>query len=298
MAAQWRVNIIDRTVQCVDEDEETNFANIFPPKSINITQPNSNSSLPTATVTPSNPTPTEAVVSTETVTVNTTNFPTNSTSSIKKRRGFCRGRSVAVGEGCVDLIYAVDCSKSINKTGFNYSMEFVGSSVSLFDIDRGQANVALFTYDQKVHTAFKLGQITTTEGTVEAINAAPFCGGSTATRPVLLKIENEILKRRNESCRTVVFILSDGNNNWAGNPMDVADRIKAIPNVEIYTIAFSKSDLNWGTLRALASNPDYFIPVRNPDDIAKAVDEAHDIRIGILIELQSVLSFWLNIVFF
>jgi hypothetical protein len=279
VAAQWRVNIIDRTIQCVDEDKTANFA-IIPPGEINTTQPTSNSTFPGPSNPASIPVPTHA---TDALTVN----PTKNSSQIsadgdkfeKRGRGFCRGRSVTVGEGCVNLIYAVDCSKSVNETGFNYSLQFVGSSVSLFDIDRGQANVALFTYDHKVYTVFKLGQIKTTKDTLTAINEAIFCGGSTATRPVLVKIRNEIMKRGNNSCRTAIFILSDGNNNWAGDPMDVAEEIKAIPNVEIYTIAFSKSSVNWGTLRALASNPDYFIPVRNPDDIVKAVDESHDIRI-------------------
>jgi hypothetical protein len=294
VAAQWRVNIIDRTIQCVDEDKTANFA-IIPPGEINTTQPTSNSTFPGPSNPASIPVPTHA---TDALTVN----PTKNSSQIsadgdkfeKRGRGFCRGRSVTVGEGCVNLIYAVDCSKSVNETGFNYSLQFVGSSVSLFDIDRGQANVALFTYDHKVYTVFKLGQIKTTKDTLTAINEAIFCGGSTATRPVLVKIRNEIMKRGNNSCRTAIFILSDGNNNWAGDPMDVAEEIKAIPNVEIYTIAFSKSSVNWGTLRALASNPDYFIPVRNPDDIVKAVDESHDIRIGIsLIYAIELLQFWL-----
>ena len=282
MAAQWRENFVDRTIQCIDEDEETIFSTSIPLKSGNVTQASSSNSLPTATVLPSmRAMPrTEAAGPAASVEVNITMPYSNTTkTSEKMRRGMCRGRSVTVGEGCLNLIYAIDCSKSV-ESGFNDSLGFVGSSVSLFDITHGQAKVALFTYDDKVYTHFKLGQIKTTEATVKAINSVPFCGGSTATRPVLLKIENEIVKRRNESCRTAVFILSDGNNNWAGNPMDVADRIKNIPKVEIYTIAIGSDSLNWNVLRQLASKEDYFIKVRNTSAIKDAIEKAHDIRIG------------------
>ena len=282
MAAQWRANFIDRTVQCIVEDEEPILSSNISLEVENTTQPNSSNFSPTVAGHSSTLPPTKTVIinTNEVVNVNKTDSDNSSKSTQKRRKGLCRGRSVTVGEGCLNLIYAVDCSKSINETGFNYSLDFVGSSVSLFDIDRGQARVALFTYDDKVYRQFRLGEINTTEGTLNAIKSADFCAGSTATRPVLIKIENEILKRRNESCRTAIFILTDGHNNWAGDPMDVADRIKKIPNVEIYTIAFGTNRLNEGVLRNLASNPDYYISVRNPGDIKKALDSAHDITIG------------------
>jgi hypothetical protein len=236
LAAQWRENFIDRTIQCVDE---------------------ANNSIASATD-----------LKTQ-----------NTTLSAGTPKGICRGRSITVGEGCLNLIFAVDCSKSITKTGFQNSLEFVGSSVYLFDIDRGQASVALFTYDHKVYTQFRLGEISTTNATIKAIASAKFCKGSTATRPVLEKIENEIKKRRNESCTTAVFILTDGNNNWAGDPIDVANRIKEIPDVEIYTIAFGTNNLNWDVLRKLASGKDHFITVRSPGDITRAIEKAYDIEI-------------------
>ena len=72
--------------------------------------------------------------------------------------GLCRGRSVVVGEGCVDLIFAIDCSKSISEHNFNLSLAFAARSVAMFDISAGQARVALLTYDHKRHRHFNLGE--------------------------------------------------------------------------------------------------------------------------------------------
>ena len=196
MAAQWRENFIDRTVQCIDEEKDPIFFNITTTKAKYTTQPSSNVSFPTETVLPSSVPSTEAVNATATYRINSNSRSaldynkngvtarpsemrqteavnttaavegnrTDSNSSfsnisVNKRKGLCRGRSVTVGEGCLNLIYAVDCSKSINETGFNYSLDFVGSSVSLFDIDRGQAYVALFTYDNNVYTQLGLEKL-------------------------------------------------------------------------------------------------------------------------------------------
>ncbi|XP_062498758.1 uncharacterized protein LOC134176097 isoform X2 [Corticium candelabrum] len=102
----------------------------------------------------------------------------------------CRGRTVVVGEGCIDLIYIVDCSKSVGKENFTSSLDFVGRSAALFNINNDTnrndtARVALITYDNKVHPIFNLGEKATLVETITAINKTKFCGGATAVRKVL-----------------------------------------------------------------------------------------------------------------
>ena len=271
MAIPLGETVISGSVQCIDKDEES----MFLPTKIPHTEADST-----------------------TVGLNRTNTASKSAnSSTKEGRGMCSGRALVVGEGCYNLIYAIDRSKSMNATSFNSSLEFVGRSVTLFDIDRGQAKVALFTYDDRLYIQFKLGQITNTEGIVQAIHnsATSYFRGSAATRPVLLQIEKEIHKRRNDSCRTAIFILtSDDKEMCAGDGMDVADRIKAIPNVAIYVITFRKSILRWDIHRSLASNKDYVIVVSNAGEIRKAVEAAHTMKIGnMIVLLKPVKLFWL-----
>ena len=214
----------------------------------------------------------------------------------KKRNGLCRRRAVTVNEGCSNVIYAIDCSRRMNKTGFNYSLKFVKLSVSLFDIDRGQANIALFTYDDQVYTHFKLGEINDTERAIKAINSVPYCGKArTSPSLVLLKIAKEIKERSNESCKTAVFFLTNGHiADCSGNLMNASARIKEIPNVEIYTIAFGDITVYWDVLRSLASNKDYVFVIRHPGDFKKAIDDAHDVKLGTSIIGYSVVSFFVN----
>ncbi|XP_062499165.1 CUB and sushi domain-containing protein 1-like [Corticium candelabrum] len=166
--------------------------------------------------------------------------------------GLCRGRSVVVGEGCVDLIFAIDCSKSISEHNFNLSLAFAARSVAMFDISAEK----------------------TTEETVEAIQSARYCGGATATGPVLKHIRTKILPQSKSDCKRAIFLLTDGKNNWAGDPSDEAEQLKNINGTEIYTIAYGDSDLNWDVLSRLASKKEYFFAVREPITLSSVVQPA------------------------
>ena len=194
--------------------------------------------------------------------------------------GACRGRAVVVGDGCVDLIFAIDCSKSISARNFNLSLQFAARSVALFDITAGQARVALVTYDHKRHPQFNLGDKNTTEATLAGIKAAPYCGGATATGPVLDYIRNHVITKSNGTCKKAVFILTDGQNNWAGDPISKAEDLKAINGVEIYAIAFGSSDLNWNILTRLASQKDYFFPVREPVILRDLIKKTFQLKLS------------------
>lgn len=186
----------------------------------------------------------------------------------------CRGRAVVIGEGCIDLIFAADCSLSVGKENFIQSLEFVGKAASLFDIDGGTARVALVTYDHEIHYDFGLDEINTTEAIITALNNVTFCGGTTATRPVLKFIRDKILSVSRPQCRRAIFILTDGNNNWAGDPLPEATELKKQRGVEIYAIAFGTEDISWTTLRSLASKPSYFFAVKKAVDMNTALKRA------------------------
>ena len=194
--------------------------------------------------------------------------------------GLCRGRSVVVGEGCVDLIFAIDCSKSISEHNFNLSLAFVARSVALFDISAGQARVALLTYDHKRHRHFNLGEKETTEETVKAIQSASYCGGATATGPVLKHIRTKILPQSKSDCKRTIFLLTDGKNNWAGDPSDEAEQLKNINGTEIYTIAYGDSDLNWDVLSRLASKKEYFFAVREPVILNELIKKSFTLKLS------------------
>ena len=194
----------------------------------------------------------------------------------------CRGRAVVVGEGCIDLIYVVDCSKSVGTQNFEDSLEFVGRSSSLFDIDGGKARVTLITYDDEVHEQFPLRENSTAKETAAAISNATFCAGATATRKVLKFVRQKVLPKSRPECKRAIFLFSDGLNNWAGDPKNEADSLKEEKNLEIYTIAFGTPGVKIDTpaLKSLASTPKYFYQVKDADDMRRALENAFSVDVG------------------
>jgi uncharacterized protein YegL len=194
--------------------------------------------------------------------------------------GNCRGRAVVVGEGCVDLIFIVDCSRSVGLENFRQSLKFVTAASSLFDIARGSARVTLITYDHNVYQHFRLGDIKTFSALVTAISRAKFCGGATATSKVLKFVVQRVVPNTRPKCKKAIFLFTDGQNNWAGDPENEADYLREeVKNVEIYTIAFGER-INRPILESLASSvTDHFFHVRILEDFNRALDKAFTIDI-------------------
>lgn len=89
----------------------------------------------------------------------------------------CRGRTIVLGEGYIDLIYIyiVDCSQSVGLENFTEILKFVALSALLFNINSGAARVALITYDHNVYQHFNLGEKNSTNDTLAAISKSTFC---------------------------------------------------------------------------------------------------------------------------
>ena len=199
----------------------------------------------------------------------------------------CRGRQVVVGEGCIDLTYIVDCSKSVGEENFHNSLDFVGRSAALFNISNDTnrndtARVALITYDHKVHLIFSLGEKTTLVETINAIKKTPFCGGATGVRKVLNFVREKVIPISRPQCKRVIFLFSDGVNNWARDPIKEAEELKE-KGVEIYTIAFGVGEgirVDSKALETLASNPDYYFKVQDASAIRDALKKAFTTKVG------------------
>ncbi|XP_062499172.1 complement factor B-like [Corticium candelabrum] len=228
-----------------------------------------------------NPTTTTRVNPT-TVTPNPSSNPPINSGNNSIRTAGCRGRSVVVGEGCVDLIYIADCSKSVGAVNFNLSLDFVGRSASLFNITGGEARVTLITYDDNVHLQIPLNKNLTLNETLERINKTKFCGGATATRKVLKFVREEVMPLSRNNCKRALFLFSDGINNWAGDPLEEARALKQEKGVDIYTIAFGVNKeirVDKPALEKLASKPEYYFAVRSASEIKLALDSTFNLSI-------------------
>ena len=201
----------------------------------------------------------------------------------------CSGRTVVVGEGCIDLIYIVDCSKSVGKENFHNSLDFVGHSAGLFNINNDTtrndtARVALITFDDRVHPIFNLGEKATLVETITAINKTKFCEGATAVRRVLKFVREKVIPISRPQCKRAIFLISDGVNNWAGDPIIEAEELKKEKGLEIYTIAFGVGQqgrrVDTKALETLASNSNYHFKVRNASTIRDELKKGFTTKFG------------------
>ncbi|XP_062523887.1 complement C2-like isoform X2 [Corticium candelabrum] len=223
------------------------------------------------------------IVSASTVELNLPNEADNNLSASPD----CRGRTVVVGEGCIDLIYIVDCSKSVGEENFHNSLDFVGRSAALFNINNDTtkndtARVALITYDHKVYPIFNLGEKATLVETINAINKTKFCGGATAIRKVLKFVIEKVIPLARQLCKIILFLFSDGVNNWAGDPMKEAKALKEEKGIEIYTIAFGVGEnirVDSKALESIATNPSYHFKVQDASSIRDALKKAFTTKV-------------------
>lgn len=74
--------------------------------------------------------------------------------------------------------------------------------------------------------------------------------------------------------------MSDGRNNWGGNPARIAKTLKKIEDLEIFTVAIGDNDLGWKALKEIASGEEHFIAVRKAEDVAMAVGKAIEVPLG------------------
>lgn len=138
---------------------------------------------------------------------------------------FCHGRTIVLGEGCVDLIYAIDCSFSA-RNSFNESKDFVSKTIRLFELEKGQERVSFVTYDQDIYLQFGFENATSSREAINLVQAAPFCGGSTSTNSLLDYVIDMLVPKTRKTCKKAMFLLSDGQNNWGGAPQKKAENLK------------------------------------------------------------------------
>ena len=187
---------------------------------------------------------------------------------------------IILGEGCVDLIFAVDASLSIGVKGFKNSIDFVATILRSFDLSLGTVRVYFTTYDTHVTPHIRFSDTITTAKALEIVKNAILMGGSTSLNAAFHYIVDVILPEARNHCKIALFLFSDGRSNWGGDPETKATELKTTCNVEIYTIAIGNSQLGWDLLKRIASGHDNFYAVRESGDIEKFARKAVDVPIG------------------
>jgi Mg-chelatase subunit ChlD len=112
--------------------------------------------------------------------------------------------------------------------------------------------------------------------------------GSTNIADALAKAGEELNSRRSRPDNVpVIVLLTDGDYNAGGDPLDVAQSLKS-DGIEIYTIGLG-SDVEADTLRAIASSPDAYFESPTTADLATIYNEvAVTVGCGVLADSRTV----------
>ena len=153
-------------------------------------------------------------------------------------------------------------------------------TLHLFDLSLGMERVYFITFDTNVTPYLSFGDVSTTAKALEIVKNATFTGGSTSVNAALDYIVDFILPKARNHCKIALFFLSDGQNNWGGDPETKAAELKTTSNVQIYTIAIGNSQRGWDLLKQIASGHDNFYAVREPGDIKEFVRKAAEVHLG------------------
>ena len=193
------------------------------------------------------------------------------------RISLCNGRSIIVGEGCVDIAFAVDCSRSMKGALFSESIKFVITVIQVFlNVDEGDARFALLTYDNEPEVHFNFQNFSKGSSTydISNISFSDFCWGATGTSGVLTTLQDAIFSNSRRNCKKAAFLITDGLTNWGGSPQQAAEELRR-NNVTLYAIAVtspkSKHRTGFDSLRDLVSKETHRMEVGNMNEVIDQV---------------------------
>lgn len=144
-------------------------------------------------------------------------------------------------------------------------------TIRLFDLEKEIERVSLVTYDHKVHREFRFEIATSTREAIALVSNAKFHCGAKSTNRLINYISNTVLPTTRKKCKTALFLISDGQNNWGSKPKRKVKELKLSGNFEIYAIAIGESHLGWESLKEVSSGPKYFFAVRDIENIGDII---------------------------
>uniref|UniRef100_A0A8D0C636 von Willebrand factor A domain containing 2 n=1 Tax=Salvator merianae TaxID=96440 RepID=A0A8D0C636_SALMN len=120
-------------------------------------------------------------------------------------------------QGCpsqpLDLVFALDSSASVGKRGFAQLKAFVSSLLLQFHINRDVTQIGLVVFGKRPHTLFGLDTHITSSSLYEAVNQAPFLGGSASVGSSLLHVYDALMtvqKGARPGVKKIVVLITSG----------------------------------------------------------------------------------------
>ncbi|XP_062519111.1 sushi, von Willebrand factor type A, EGF and pentraxin domain-containing protein 1-like isoform X2 [Corticium candelabrum] len=203
---------------------------------------------------------------------------------------------IAIPNSYVQLGFVLDKSGSVSNNDFRLGLEFIKEIVETFESKHSKVIVTIITYSK--HAEVEANGINGSEifQVVKSVRRKVY--GPTATRRGLDMARDTLLVNRSNyyqcipprpldkdyythlypcpKCvktgyRTLLFLITNGKSNWAGDPRKAAQCLKD-NDVEIFSVGITSS-VNIQELRDIASEPlsDHLHLIRSFDDALKMI---------------------------
>ena len=171
--------------------------------------------------------------------------------------------------GCLDALFATDCSRSVDISSFRKSLSFVVQFLKRLKLEKwidARASVALF--DSEVRSQVVFTGVDSALKTAENWKEIGYCNGTmTALFDVLSVVYDLISHHVRSHCLKVVFVFSDGRDN--SKP---STEIASLPSdVVTYSVGNGES-IDWKSLELLASSLSHVICLEEEENISQAVN--------------------------
>ncbi|XP_061491910.1 von Willebrand factor A domain-containing protein 2 isoform X4 [Rhineura floridana] len=172
-------------------------------------------------------------------------------------------------QGCpsqsLDLVFALDSSASVGRNNFVQLKTFVSSLSLQFDIYRDMTHVGLVVFGKRPHTIFGLDTHVTSSDLHEAINQAPFVGGSSSVGSSLLHIYDDLMtvqKGARPGVKKIVVVITGG--------VGVEDAIvpaQQLRNNDISLFVIGMGHVQMNSLLKIANSHNHLLRISSYEDL-------------------------------
>ncbi|XP_006826065.1 uncharacterized protein LOC100368814 [Saccoglossus kowalevskii] len=188
------------------------------------------------------------------------------------------GRLSVGGSLGLDLVFAFDCSSSIDPVDFNRGMIFSRHIVREFGVsyEPGGTRVAAISFASVATLEFNLGDdiVNTTEKAIEQLQVIQASGGGTAMKEAFEIMFSEVVPRLRPESKKAMFIITDGKSN-SGSPISYAQRLRDRNEhaFEIFAIGIGNG-VDRNELKKIASEPftSHVFLIRQYEDLTTLTD--------------------------
>ncbi|XP_067393130.1 von Willebrand factor A domain-containing protein 2 [Emydura macquarii macquarii] len=177
-------------------------------------------------------------------------------------------------QGCqsqsLDLVFALDASAGVGRENFRWLRNFVSSSSLQFSINRDVTQIGLVVYGSRARTAFALDAHVTSSALLQAINQAPFLGGSASTGRALLHVHDDVMtvqKGARPGVSKAVVVITEGSGTE--DTIVPAQQLRS-NGVSVFVVGIGS--VRRDTLLRIAGSPNYLIHVSSYEDLRNYKD--------------------------